>query len=207
MNNADIQNTIINGLLIGELKDQIKQQINETLKINEIITIMKCVTIDDHKTFNERLNYGTNWEQFTLNVLQNKNKDVQYYLINEKNINGDILAIKDDKKTYIEVKSETVTNIYERLFIKAKQFNRNTNYWDDANLLSGSNTDYWVHYFLYNDKWHYIFMTKAELKQLCYKYGSQKIINLNHPYKTAQQGYIIDIDKLNYKEVDLTMSL
>ena len=81
-------------------------------------------------------------------------------------------TIKDDKKTYIEVKSETVTNIYERLFIKAKQFNRNTNYWDDANLLSGSNTDYWVHYFLYNDKWHYIFMTKAELKQLCYKYGS-----------------------------------
>ena len=198
---------ILQGLLIGMYKEQLNQMINNTGKLNDILTLLKCVTIDEQYNFNDRLNYGTNWEQHTLNILQAKNKDISYYLINEKNINGDILAIKGNKQTYIEVKSETVTNMYERIFIKAKQFNKNTNQWDHANLLSGSNNDYWVHYFLYNDKWHYIFTTKGKLKELCSIYGTLKTINVNHPYKTAQQGYLIDIKDLDYKEVNMMMHI
>ena len=205
MNN--LKDIIIKGLIIGEYKEILNKQINNTNKIGDIITMLKCVSIDDYITFNERLNYGTNWEQHTINQMQEKNKGISYYLINEKNVRGDILAIKGNKQTYIEVKSETVTNMYERIFIKAKQYNKNTNQWDNANLLSGSNNDYWVHYFLYNDRWHYMFTTKGKLKELCNRCGTLKTINVNHPYKTAQQGYLIDVKDLDYKEVNLMMQL
>ena len=43
--------------------------INNTGKLNDILTLLKCVTIDEQYNFNDRLNYGTNWEQHTLNIL------------------------------------------------------------------------------------------------------------------------------------------
>lgn len=198
-----------NHLLVNELMKQLSIILKAENNIGKLITLMRCTAFTDKSigSFDQRYKDGLNWEQYTLNRLIEKNKDITYSYIKGKECKGDILATKGNHQINIEVKSETESNKYNRIFIKSRQFNEYKLEWDRSNLLTGSNNDLWIHYFLYNDKWHYIKMSKGELKQLCRSIGTLKIINSNNPYKAMQQGYLLNIDDISYKPLYLTMKV
>lgn len=190
-------NYIMKGLLIGESVNNIINRID----FKHLITYIKCASKTDKTigNFDNRYNNGSDWEKLTVYRLQDKNKDMQFELTKGKNTNADIITSKGELKRFIEVKSEIAPNIYNSFCIKAAQFNYINNSWEKSSLLSGFNSDIWLHYFLYKNKWHYFSMTKGELKQLCSLYGKSIIINENVAYKAKQKVYILPMDKVTYK--------
>lgn len=202
-----MKNYILQGLNKGILQEQLEKKIT-TDKVKELLNNIKC-SINTSKvtgTFTDRLLKGNYWETYTLTRLQNKNPTITYTLTDGKNSKADIVASKGNKMLNIEVKSETASNVYKRLFIKAKQYNHTTNSWELSNLLSGNKSDVWIHYFLYNNSWHYMKTTKGELIGLCKDQGKEKLINLHTGNKAPQWGYLLDIEKLSFTPVDFTVT-
>lgn len=207
-NHCDLYTTkrqITLGLSIGELKEQLSNIIHSSIKVGKILTAMKCTsnTLKSVGNYNSRYSTGSLWEQYTLDYLEIKYPKNRYELTIGKNTCADIIAYTPNGSVNIEVKSETLPNTSHSCFIKAKQWNNSTNCFDNSNLYSGLDSDIWIHYFLYNDKWHTFNITKGKLKQLCASLGKQIIINSNINSKAAQLGYLLPVDCLVYSLVEI----
>lgn len=199
-----IEKLITKGLHIGDLKEQLSNIIHSSKKIREIVTFIKCTsnTTKSVGNYTSRYSTGSFWEQYTLDYLEKKYPKNRYDRTIGKNTCADIIAYVSNRTVNIEVKSEILPNTTHSYFIKAKQWNNYTNSFEDSNLYSGSDSDIWIHYFLYNDKWHTFNITKGKLKQLCSSIGKQIIINCNINSKAAQLGYLLPVESIAYSMIE-----
>ena len=108
---------------------------------------------------------GHIWEQYTADrVLQNITGSVKYNDTPEYDI--------QINSNFYEVKSDYRSNITNNVFIAYKHTDNSP-----ASLLSGEDSIFWIHYFMFCSKWFMLLTNKATLRHTVQMYGTQTFSN------------------------------